>query len=333
MMPKPLRVVSLLPGLTDTLLALGVGETICGISHECDLPSGWPELPRLTRCRIDDSKSSKAIDEDVRSHNGTDLYDLDSELLASLRPDLILTQAQCDVCAISEKTVARAAASLPGNPAVLAVHPIDLGGVCQMIREVGARLDRSKSASELIGLFDKLKQECNSEVINQQSLNVAHLEWLDPPMSSGHWNHELFQMARLNEITGAAAKPSVVLNDRELRSLLDESEKIFLGICGFSVDRTLHELNILLPENTLSVALQNDRKEVFAIDAHRLMVRPGPLLLTSVLAIRRCCFGSDETLLPDQFGQLPLRPQAGDVAWLEWTNGRWCIAESAGESK
>ena len=320
-----LRVVSLLPGLTDTVLALSMGESLCGISHECDMPAGWPELPRLTRCRIDDSQSSKAIDEEVRSNSGKDLYELDFETLARLQPDLILTQAQCDVCAISEETVAAAAARLPGRPTILAVNPMDMAGVCQMIRDVGSKLGRSQSASELIGLFEKLKQKSETEATDNNRLEAAHLEWLDPPMTSGHWNRELFQLARMDEITGKPGKASEVVDIDRLRTLLNQSDMLFLGICGFSVKRTLHELNQLSPESDLSAALQNYQKDVYAIDGHRLMVRPGPLLLTSVLAIQQFGMPPEDSGVPKEVGQLRLWPEATDAGRLEFTGGRWSI--------
>src|SRR3954469_1149894 len=135
-----MRILSPLPSLTELVCALGRGDELVGAPREWDPPPGCESLPHLTRGRIPDEASSAAIDAMVAEQGGS-LYQIDAEALAELRPDLILTQAQCDGCAVSEATVRRIAASLPGHPAVESVNPTDLDGVFAMFRRVGQRLE------------------------------------------------------------------------------------------------------------------------------------------------------------------------------------------------
>ncbi len=317
------RIVSLLPGLTDTLFALSLGDRLCGISHECDLPDGWPGLPRLTRCRFDDSLPSREIDNQVRSHSGTDLYEINTDALAALRPDLILTQSQCDVCAISEQTVVSAAQNLPGNPQVFSVNPLDLAGVVQMFHDLGQLLDRPIEAQALSALFHI------SQSHKLPNLKIAHLEWLDPAMGSGHWNPDLFRLANLEELTGSSGKLSEVIAIDQLESILSGADAVVLGLCGFTVDRTLSELGLLPADHPVLKLIKQYNLEVYAVDGHRLMVRPGPLLLTSLASLLRLFRPGVASPIPASFGQLCLEPQAGDSAKLQNVAGGWIIQGGA----
>lgn len=326
-MAKFSRIVSLLPGLTDSVFALSLGENLCGISHECDLPEGWPELPRLTRCRFNDNLASREIDEAVRTHSGSDLYELDTETLAKLRPDLILTQSQCDVCAVSEQTVVSVAQSLPGHPQVFSVNPLDFAGVMQMFLDLGQLLDRSSEAQALCNLFITQATHLlpTDQVNTLQPLKAAHLEWLDPAMGSGHWNPELFRLAGSTELTGTAGCLSQVIPDDRLESILAGAAAVILGLCGFSVERTRHELGLLPPDHLVIQMIKQYKLKVYAIDGHRLMVRPGPLLLTSLECLNRLFRPGGFSPLPTQFGQLPISPLADDLVELYDGKAGWII--------
>src|SRR5690606_22333433 len=141
-----------LPSLTEIVCELGRGDALVGVTHECDSPSGVERLPRLTRSRIRPGASSAEIDRIVAEQGGS-LYDLDAERLAELRPTLILTQEQCDVCAVNEATVRRSAATLPGAPHVESVNPTDLAGVFAVFRRLGELLDASTAAENLVARF------------------------------------------------------------------------------------------------------------------------------------------------------------------------------------
>src|SRR5947209_7232537 len=153
-----MRIVSLLPSLTELVCALGRGDELVGVTHECDYPPGVEFLPHLTRSRIGAAATGAEIDRAV-SEAGGSLYELDADGLAELRPDLILTQEQCDVCAVNEATVRRVAATLPGSPRVESVNPTELAGVHAMFRRVGDLLGARAEAEALVSSFEATASE------------------------------------------------------------------------------------------------------------------------------------------------------------------------------
>ena len=177
-----MRIVSLLPSLTEIVCALGRGDELVGVTHECDYPPGVELLPHLTHSRIPTEANSAAIDAIVVEQRGS-LYELDAEALAELHPDLILTQEQCDVCAVNEATVRRTAANLPGQPVVESVNPFDLEGVFSVFRRVGELIDAEDKAEELIERFGVTTRLIAGRLDAQPTPRVVLLEWIDPPIS------------------------------------------------------------------------------------------------------------------------------------------------------
>ena len=156
-----MRIVSLLPAITELVCAIGHQEDLVGVTHECDYPPGVESLPHLTRSWLDIDAPSSEIDELVSAqHQG--LYELDAELLAELAPDLILTQEQCDVCAVNEETVREAASQLPGSPRVESFNPTDLESVFAMFRKVGEILDSGSEAGSIVAGFKLTAGEISS---------------------------------------------------------------------------------------------------------------------------------------------------------------------------
>ena len=178
-----MRIVSLLPSLTELICDLGHREGLVGVTHECDFPPGVDALPHLTRSKIPAAATGAEIDALVAAQGGS-LYDLDADRLASLRPDLILTQSQCDVCAVNERSVREVAAGLPGTPRVESVNPLDLAGVFAMFRRVGDLLDAREAAEGLVSRFESLAGEIARRRAGQQPPRVALLEW---PAASRCW--------------------------------------------------------------------------------------------------------------------------------------------------
>jgi iron complex transport system substrate-binding protein len=278
-MGGPMRIVSLLPSLTELVCALGRGDALVGVTHECDFPPGVERLPHLTGSRIPADASSAEIDAKV-SEQGGQLYELDRTLLAELRPDLILTQAQCEVCAVSERTVREAAGSLPGHPPVESVNPICLADVFAMFRRVGDLLGARAAAAALIGRFEATAAEIARRRRGRGDPRVVLLEWLDPPFSSGHWNPDLVRMAGGREVIASPGEPSRRLSWDELAAA--DPEVILLTPCGFTLERSATELPDLQsrPEwNALSVS-RNGR--VVLADGSAYFSRPGPRLEASL---------------------------------------------------
>lgn len=273
-----MRIISLLPSLTELVCALGRGDELVGVTHECDAPPGVEFLPHLTRSRIPAEASSGTIDALV-SEAGGSLYELDAPGLAELRPDLILTQEQCEVCAVSEATVRRVAASLPGCPHVESVNPTDLAGVFAMFRRVGDLLDARAAAAALIAGFEATASAIAGRRRGRTAPRVALLEWLDPPFSSGHWSPELVALAGGCEVLGRPGERSRRLTWDDVRQ--SDPEAILLAPCGFSIERTLAEWPALDPRPWQGLRAVRDGR-LAVTDGSAYFSRPGPRLEASL---------------------------------------------------
>lgn len=287
-----MRIASLLPSLTELVCALGRGDELVGVTHECDYPPGIELLPHLTRSRIAPEADSAAIDRAV-SEQGGSLYDLDAEALADLRPDLILTQEQCDVCAVNEATVRRVASSLPGVPRVESVNPTDLAGVFAMFDAVAAMLDARAEGEALRTAFDDLAELIVERVGDRPRPRVALLEWLDPPFSSGHWNPEIIALAGGVEVVGRAGERSRRIDWDVVAEA--EPDVILLSPCGFTLDRAREELPALIARPGWRSLEAVRAGRVALVDGSAYFSRPGPRLKES-LAIAAAALHPDACL-------------------------------------
>jgi len=274
-----MRIVSLLPSLTELICDLGRRDDLVGVTHECDFPPGVDALPHLTRTRIPHAATGAEIDALVAAQGGS-LYDLDDARLASLRPDLILTQSQCDVCAVNERTVREVAAGLPGSPRVESVNPLDLAGVFAMFRRVGELLGSREAAEGLVSRFERLAAEIARRRAGLTPPRVALLEWLDPPYRSGHWNPEIVGLAGGVEVLAKAGEPSSRVSWAEVAAA--GPEVLLLAPCGFGLERGRVELAGLsrVEEWPTLPAVADGR--VALIDGSSYFARPGPRLSESL---------------------------------------------------
>lgn len=274
-----MRIVSLLPSLTELVFALGHGSEVVGVTHECDFPPGVERLPNLTRSLIPTSASSAEIDAAVAAQGGS-LYELDAALLDSLKPDLILTQEQCDVCAVNEVTVRRVASTLPGSPRVESVNPTDLAGVHAMFRLIGDLIGARAEAERIISSFHTAAAEIARRVAGRKPRAAVLLEWFDPPFDSGHWNPELIALAGGVEQLGAAGEVSRRRTWDEFARA--DPEVVILSPCGFSLERSSSELPTLLarPEYASTRAARSG--SVVLVDGSAYFSRPGPRLEASL---------------------------------------------------
>jgi len=270
-----MRIVSLLPSLTELVAALGRGGDLVGVTHECDFPAGVEALPHLTRSRISTSASSAEIDAAVAAEGGS-LYELDGGLLAELRPDLILTQEQCDVCAVNEATVRRTAMELPGSPHVESVNPTDLAGVHAMFRRVGDLLGARVEADALIAAFHATAAEVRRRLGGRPSRPALLLEWFDPPFSSGHWNPEIVGLAGGAETLAKAGDPSRRVTWAEVAGA--DPEVIVLAPCGFTLGRSAEELPALAARPEWAALRAVRSGSVVLADGSAHFARPGPRL-------------------------------------------------------
>ena len=274
-----MRIVSLLPSLTELVAALGRGDEIVGVTHECDFPAGVEARPHLTRSRLPASADSAAIDAMVAAEGGS-LYELDADRLAALRPDLILTQAQCDVCAVNEATVRRSASALPGRPHVESVNPTDLAGVHAMFRRVGDLLDARGEAEALVAAFEATAAEVARRLKGRAPRPTLLLEWLDPPFSSGHWSPEIVALAGGFEVLARPGERSRRLEWVEVARA--DPEAVLLAPCGFTTERASAELPALRARPEWRGLAAVRRGGVTLVDGSAYFSRPGPRLEASL---------------------------------------------------
>lgn len=278
-----MRIVSLLPSATEMICALGLEEHLVGVTHECDFPLVVNTLPKVTRSLIPANASSADIDRLVREQMRTAqaLYRLDLPTLEQLRPDLIVTQALCDVCAVAEDEVRSAACVLPGTPRIISLEPQTLTEVFDAICHLAKVVGMDQRGEEIVR---ELKARVETVAVRSVDLHhrprVALLEWLDPPFSSGHWGPELVRLAGGREGLGREGQRSRTLRWQDVMEW--RPEVIVIACCGFSVERTLADLPRMwaVPGWQTLPAVQSDR--VYVVDGSQYFSRPGPRLVDSL---------------------------------------------------
>ena len=237
------RIVSLVPAATEIAAALGLMDDVVGVSHECDFPAEANLRPRVTHCAAHHAGlTSKEVDQWVRRalrENGT-IYTIDDHLLRELRPDIILTQKLCDVCAVGYGTVARLAAGLPGSPALVSLEPASLAEIFSDIRRIAGVCGVSSRGDDLVA-----RLSARVERVREQTASIARrprcflMEWVDPPFSAGHWGPELVEIAGGNDPLGRKHQPSMQI---AWQQVLDaRPEIIVLALCGYDLDQARRE--------------------------------------------------------------------------------------------
>jgi len=279
-----MRIVSLLPSSSEIVCALGLEEELVGITHECDYPRSVSDKPRLTASRIShETMTSAEIDHAVRSQldgHGS-IYDLDEAKLRDLRPDLILTQELCEVCAVSYKTVEKAARSFEADVKVVSLEPNTIDDIFANIRLVGELTNRVHEADELINsLVSRLAavRSKSEEIANRP--RTLMLEWLEPPFAPGHWVPEQVALAGGDQAFGKAGQRSVTTTAEEIRDYAPEV--IVLIPCGYYKEDILRQLPTAnLPEGWNELPAVR-AKQVWAVDATSYFSRPGPRVVDGV---------------------------------------------------
>lgn len=306
-MSAPLRIVSLLPSATEVICALGLESQLVGVTHECDHPVAVRALPKVTRTLIPTDASSAAIDALVREKLSAAraLYTLDLEVLAALQPDLIVTQALCDVCAVAEDEVQAAACQLPGRPRVINLEPMTLGNVFVSIEQVARAAGLPTRGEGVVAMLEARVNAVTARAATRPgpTPRVLLLEWLDPPFSCGHWNPELVRLAGGVEVLGLEGRPSRTLSWREVAAA--NPDVVVIACCGFDLARTMVDVAALdrVPEWRTLPAVRDGRVSI--IDGAQYFSRPGPRLVDSLELLAHAI---DPVVYP-----VP--------AWLEGTSG------------
>jgi iron complex transport system substrate-binding protein len=281
-----MRIVSLISAATEMLFALELGDQVVGISHECDWPPECATLPRVTQSRVNSFAASAAIDAEVKSRlsAGEALYEIDVDLLSTLQPDLIVTQSQCDVCAVRYDDVISTIRLTPrlAGTQVLSLNPQSLVEVFDDMRRIAAATNISKKANEVLSKFPRRIERVRSisaSVPVADRPRVAVIEWLEPLMLAGNWVPELVDIAGGKcELT----PPGRHSQYHDWNALLQfDPQAIVVCPCGFDLPRaTIEAATLCSRPGWYDIAAVKTRR-VFIADGNACFNRPGPRLVES----------------------------------------------------
>jgi iron complex transport system substrate-binding protein len=283
-----MRVVTLLPGATEIVAALGAGSLLAGVSHECDYPAWVVQLPRLTSTPLDPSLPSAAIDAEVRRlrQAGRAVIQVEADALARLEPDLIITQDLCEVCAVADGVVHRLADVMSRPPALLSLTGRTLSGVLEDIRRVARALDRTAEGEALVGelrgRLDRLAPDPHTRP------RIVCIEWLEPLYLAGHWVPDLVASAGGFDIGAQPGTHSACSSWTAVASL--EPELALVMLCGFDAPRARRELDQLDNRDASSLL---GSLPVWVLDGNAYTSRPGPRLVDGAERIRAAIRGHE----------------------------------------
>ncbi len=293
--PSSARIVSLLPSATEIVCALGREEHVVGISHECDFPPSIRDRPALSRARISTAGSSRAIDAAVRSvvQDALSVYAVDDELLAKLKPDVIVTQDLCEVCAVSLDDVRAAVARLAQRESVqiVSLRPTRLADVLCDIEQVAEALNcRDEGQRVRAALQERIDRidAAHAHVTNKP--RVVSIEWIDPLMLGGTWMPELITLAGGIPVGAQAGQMAPTITPAQLTEM--QPDVVLIKPCGFDIERTLQERDIIQQSIVHAVG---DHCRVWLTDGNAYFNRPGPRLVESLEILAAC-------LHPDIYG-------------------------------
>jgi iron complex transport system substrate-binding protein len=270
-----MRIVSLVPSATEMLFALGLGPDLIAVTHECDYPPAARELPKITRDRLPAGLSSAEIDAAVKEMTlgGESIYELDAGTLAELRPDLIVTQALCTVCAVSYDDVRAIAQELDPQPRVISLDPHTIGEVLGDARTLAQATDTKDAAVDLVEEASARIDRVRVAVRKARSRpRVAALEWLDPPFAAGHWTPQLIEYAGGEDVLGFPGEPSEQTTWEAVQA--SQPDVVIVMPCGYDAEIAHREAE-MHREQLAAIGAG----EVVAVDASSYFSRPGPRII------------------------------------------------------
>ncbi|WP_158827232.1 cobalamin-binding protein [Mucilaginibacter lacusdianchii] len=290
------RIISLQPAATEIVCALGLEPQLVGRSHECDYPESVKQLPVCSYDKIGAGLSSGEIDRQVKQRlaDALSVFELNRELINQLQPDVVITQAQCEVCAVSLPEVEQALAEdLNKSAQIISLQPNSLDEIFANIREVATVLDALPAAETLLeDLQERVDIIRHKLKFIENKPTVACIEWLDPLMVSGNWVPELVSIAGGRAVMAEAGKHSPYIEWEDLR--MQDPEVIVVMPCGFSIERTLKEIDILLQLPGFADLQAVKNKRLYIADGNHYFNRPGPRVVDSVEILA-------EIIYPKQF--------------------------------
>lgn len=271
------RILSLLPSATEIVYALGLEDDLVGVTHECDWPAGARGKRRVSFSTFEGKPEPAEVDRLVSASigEGEPIYRLDTDAIRELRPDLVLTQDLCAVCAVPSGHVNEALETLGCRADVVSLDPNSLEDVLDCVLQVGTATGSEERALELVdGLRDRLAKAAESGARRDRPRTFA-LEWSDPPFNGGHWVPEMIDLAGGDPILGSRGTPSVRLKWEEIASA--SPDVVFFMPCGYDLEAAVEEAASLVDKPELESA-----DAFFAVDASSYFSRPGPRLVDGV---------------------------------------------------
>ncbi len=308
-----MRICSLLPSATEVVFALGLGDSLVAVSHECDFPAAAGALPKITRSTIPHGLSSGEIDSVVTAAltDTGSLYALDVDLLERLAPDVIVTQQLCDVCAVATDQLQDALDTLGMRPTVISLNAQSLEGVLEDIESAALALGRRERGAEVVaGLRRRI------EAVAAATRNVAKrprvfcMEWADPPYCGGHWMKDLVEIAGGDDALAIRNKPSRRIEWQTVRDA--DPEIVVLTCCGFDLDRCTEEARNLAARGDIRDVAALRTGAVFATDSASYFARPGPRIVDSLEILA--------AIIHPELGTAP--PPAGAFCHVDLTKAR-----------
>ena len=278
-----MRICSLLPSATEMLFALGLDDEIVGVSHECDFPPAALHRPKVVHTVVhQDTLSSLEIDRAVRVSvdERQSLYEIDEEALRRAAPDLIVTQELCDVCAVDTSVVAKALRVLPERPETISLHPHTLSDVLADLSRLGRVTGREVQARTLVERLRERIERVRKLVEGAARPRVFCLEWLAPPMASGHWVPELVELAGGQEVLGRVNENSRYVSWQEIANA--RPEVVVLMPCGFPIQRIRRELSLVTGQPLWKDLPAVRAGQVFLVDGPAYFNRSGPRLIDGI---------------------------------------------------
>lgn len=277
-----MRIVSLLPSATEVVFALGLGDDLVGVSHECDYPPEAATRPAVTRSLLPKGLGQAEVDREVKrllAEYGT-IYELDRELLERLKPDLILTQRLCYVCAVGYEQVCAAVEALGTGANVISLEPEGLDDIFETILTVGRAAGREEAAHRVVGGLRARIEQVRARVAGLPRPRVLALEWLDPPLAAGHWVPEMVELAGGEDVAGRPRRPAVRLDWAQVAEA--DPDVVILMPCGYDLAGTLDVARTLVTAPWWAGLRAVREGRVYAVDGSAYFNRPGPRVVAGV---------------------------------------------------
>ena len=276
-----MKIISLISSATEIVCRLGCSESLVGISHECDYPENVCDLPVCSKPKLDIDGTSLEVDNQVKSllQEALSIYDLNERLISELKPDIIITQSQCNVCAVSLNDVQNALKKNLGiNPTIISLEPKNLSDIFRDIKYVASKLNKDYVAAKIINSFEKEIVKLKSSKVKKNT--VACVEWIEPLMFAGNWVPEIVEIVGGKDLFGLKGEHSTWSKYEEL---FDKNpDKIIFMPCGYGIEKTKFEIKKIckMKEWYRLKAVKSDN--VYIADGSQYFNRPGPRLLDSI---------------------------------------------------